>query len=286
MNVRPRRSSIGQPAPRSGGRRTPNVHPSPGHFFVVGAQRSGTTYLYRVLDEHPAVAMARPVWPEPKFFFDDDQYRRGLGWYRQTYFAHAADGQLRGEKSVGYLESDTAAERILAAIPDAPIVVILRNPVDRAVSNYRFSLENGLETLSIEEALFADEQKRAIPDGEWFIVDERRIGANPFAYRRRGHYVEDLRRYANRFGRDQMHVMVFEDTIASGSAVAELYEFLGIDPGIIPPTLGSVVNAAHGSPSDLAPPLRRELEAHFAPWNAALADEFDLDLTAWTPFPE
>lgn len=260
-----------------------SAQPPPDHFFVVGAQRSGTTYLYRILDEHPGIAMARPVWPEPKFFFDDEKYRRGIEWYEATYFAHARDGQRRGEKSVGYLESDVAADRIVAALPEALIVAILRNPVDRAVSNYRFSCDNGLETLPIDEALTADEDARVVRNGEWYVVGDRRIGANPFAYRRRGHYVDDLNRYADRFGRDRMRVMVFEDTVGSAAAVADLYRFLGVDPNFEPETLRSVVNPAPGPPSRIAPALRRELEAHFAPWNDALADAFDLDLTGWAP---
>lgn len=253
------------------------------HFFVVGAQRSGTTYLHRVLDVHPGIAMARPVWPEPKFFFDDDQYRRGLDWYEQEYFGHAEPGQLRGEKSVGYLESTVAADRIAASIPNASILAILRNPVDRAVSNYRFSSDNGLETLSVEEALTCDEDARVVQDGEWFLVGERRIGANPFAYRKRGRYVDDLQRYVERFGRERLHVMVFEETVGSGDAIAQLYSFLGLDAGFVPPTLNAVVNAADGAHDPLSPSLRHDLEAYFAPWNAALSEAFKLDLTAWAP---
>jgi len=253
----------------------------PEHFFVVGAQRSGTTYLHRVLDEHPGIAMARPVWPEPKFFFDDEKYVAGVDWYEETFFAHAKPSQLRGEKSVGYLESEVAADRIAAAFPTARIVAILRNPVDRAISNYRFSVENGIETLPIDEAMTIDETHRAQRDGRWFVVNDLRIAANPFIYRRRGRYVEDLRGYTRRFGKDRVHVMVFEDVVGSSDGVARLYRFLGVDPDFAPPTLPSVVNAASNAPTAVADSLRRHLAEHFAPSNRALADEFELDLSSW-----
>ena len=253
----------------------------PEHFFVVGAQRSGTTYLYRILDEHPEIVMARPVRPEPKFFFDDSLYERGLDWYESQFFPADGGRRLRGEKSVGYLESEVAADRIATSFPDAPIVAILRNPVDRAVSNYGFSVENGLETLPIEAALTGDEETRAGRHGEWFVVADQRIAASPFAYRRRGRYVEDLRRYARRF--DRLHVIVFEDTVGSQEAAARLYRFLGVDPDFSPTGLEAVVNP--GSVHTEPPPggLRRELEEYFAPFNRVLAAEFSLDLSAWEP---
>ena len=126
--------------------------------------------------------------------------------------------QIRGEKSVGYLESAVAADRIVATLPHARIVAILRDPIERAVSNYRFSVANGLEDRSIEAALGADPPE-VEHDGGWFVVGDRRIAANPFDYRRRGHYVEDLRRYAASFGRERMHVMVFEDAVGSAGGI-------------------------------------------------------------------
>jgi len=252
------------------------------HFFVVGAQRSGTTYLYRVLDEHPEITMARPVRPEPKFFVDDEQYARGLEWYETRYWQEPG-GRLLGEKSVGYLESGPAVNRIAGAYPAAPILAMVRNPVDRAVSNYGFSVDNGVETLPIEEALTVDEDERAgFVDG-WWIVDEKRIQANPFAYRRRSRYVEDLRLWTARFPREQMWIGVFEDTVDSETAIAGLYEFLGVDPGFRPSVLGTVVNpgSRHSGADTVGEDLRARLREEFSPFNEALSVEFDLDVSAW-----
>ena len=75
------------------------------HLLVIGAQRCGTTYLHTLLDAHPQITMARPANPEPKVFCSDEATRaRARQWYRETYFAHAGDELLLGEKSTSYLE--------------------------------------------------------------------------------------------------------------------------------------------------------------------------------------
>ena len=74
------------------------------HLLVIGAQRCGTTYLHTMLDSHEQITMARPANPEPKVFCSDEATARGAEWYRETYFAHAGDELLLGEKSTSYLE--------------------------------------------------------------------------------------------------------------------------------------------------------------------------------------
>src|SRR5262245_34983548 len=108
-------------------------------FLIAGAPRSGTTWLYQLLDRHPEVYMAKPVRPEPKFFLVDDCYQRGMVYYAQTWFAAAGDAKAVGEKSANYLESPMAARRIQAQLPEVRLIFILREPIGRAFSNYRWS---------------------------------------------------------------------------------------------------------------------------------------------------
>ena len=250
------------------------------HFFVVGAQRCGTTYLHRVLQEHPEIVMAEPVRPEPKFFYESALYAKGLDWYERQYFPEHDDGRLRGDKSVGYLESDAAAQRIAASYPGAPILVMLRDPIARAISNYWFSVDNGLEDLPIEEALVREDEGRVETDAEWFFAKGQRIAANPYIYQQRGRYVEDLRRWVPLFGREGIHIMIFEDTVGSEQAVADLYRFLGVHPGFRPTALRDVVNAVPGV-KEISPDLEQVLADYFEPYNQALAEEFSLDLSSW-----
>ncbi len=104
-------------------------------FVIGGAPRCGTTWLYRVLDRHPAIWLAKPVRPEPKFFLVDDEYDKGLDYYRSRWFSAVPDEKIAGEKSTNYLESTSAAERIAANLPEVRLVFLLREPSSRAFSN-------------------------------------------------------------------------------------------------------------------------------------------------------
>src|SRR5205814_123516 len=116
---------------------------------------------------------------------DDDLYSRGLEYYESEYFAEPGT-RVRGEKSTSYIESDVATRRITATLPGAPLLVVLRDPVRRAISNYRFSTQNGVDDLPISEALRAEAGERS-----W---DHARFSVSPFAYLARGRYVEYLER--------------------------------------------------------------------------------------------
>ena len=130
------------------------------NLFIVGAQRSGTTYLYQILTNHPQVAMAQPVRPEPKFFLDERLVAQGKDYYENTYFNERVEAtSYLGEKSTSYIESIEAAQRIHSLYPDARILMILRDPVVRAYSNYRFSVAHQLEKLTFMEALVAEPER-------------------------------------------------------------------------------------------------------------------------------
>src|SRR5580704_17324805 len=92
------------------------------HFIIGGAPRSGTTWLYQLLDRHPQIYMAKPVKPEPKFFLRDDLYEKGLTHYSQTWFSAAPKGRILGEKTTNYLESALAARRIAESLPETKLV--------------------------------------------------------------------------------------------------------------------------------------------------------------------
>ena len=242
------------------------------HFFVVGAQRSGTTYLYELLDAHPEIEMARPVRPEPKFFLHEATRDLGAADYEAACFDPGSTARVRGEKSTSYIESEAAAERIRAVFPDARIVFLLREPAARAVSNYRFSVANGLETLSMWDA-FAREEDRV---GRY---DARAVSVSPFAYQQRGHYVDYVDVYARIFPREALHLMLHEDLVRGPDAIAALYAFLGVDSSFRPEVLGQVVNATEGEALPAA--AVESLRAVFAESNARLAERYGLDLSAW-----
>src|SRR5258706_6328567 len=191
-------------------------------FLIGGAPRAGTTWLYRLLDRHPGVYMARPATPEPKFFPVGGLYQKGVDFYSRTWFADVGGGRLAGEKSTDYPVSAVAAARIARDLPSVKLVFVLRNPVDRAYSNYLWSRMNGLEVETFETALALEEQReRELPDRLRFT--------RPFSYFSRGLYADLLQPYLDRFPSDQRLILKFEDLVAAPERLAtRLHGFLGV----------------------------------------------------------
>lgn len=255
------------------------------HFFVVGAQRSATTYLYNLLDAHPQIEMARPVRPEPKFFLREDlgdtSGEKTLADYHAAHFGTPHDNLLaRGEKSTSYIESEKAARAIHAWLPDAKIIFLLREPVARAISNYHFSVENGLETLSIEAAFRTEETRRE-------QYDKSAISASPYAYLQRGRYIDYLEMYGRYFPRENLLIYLNEEFVGSQEQAQHLYAQLGVSADFVPPTLRQAANVSEKiQPVQLSSDLLRELGDYFADPNARLAAYLGQPLTAWQlPLP-
>ena len=134
------------------------------HFFIVGAQRSGTTYLYEMLKQHPKINMAQPVKPEPKYFMEHNQDNLNYHNYIDSFFSSRMQGQILGEKSTSYYEYESSARLISSTVPKAKIIFLLRNPIYRALSNYYFSVENGLETRKLTDVFCEGAIIKAQPD--------------------------------------------------------------------------------------------------------------------------
>jgi hypothetical protein len=244
------------------------------HFFIVGAQRSATTYLYHLLDEHPQIEMAKPIRPEPKFFLLDNLYEQGIDAYVEQFFDPTAFPDLRGEKSTSYGEMEEAARRISAHFPQARIIFLLREPIERAVSHYWFSVRNGLETLPIGEAFRQEESRRE-------SFDQNKISISPFAYIRRGLYIDQIELYERFFPPEQIKIMLHERLITSPETLDDLYRFLGVDDTFNPPSWGQVINAGQKGSETLTPDLEQMLIERFAEPNARLAGRMGIDLREW-----
>jgi hypothetical protein len=234
------------------------------HLLVVGAQRCGTTYLHDQLAAHPQVAMARPNRPEPKVFLHDEVVERGLEWYRATYFAHATDELVLGEKSTSYLEFAACADRA-AAVLGAPLVLAqLRDPVERAVSHWAFSRDNGFEERTLAEVL----ERNLEGPLPW---DPDRSSVSPYAYLERGRYVDYLAPWLARFG-DAVTVLLLEDLVAEPGRIREAYAAIGVDADFVPDRLGVPVNRSSDPGRELDAPLLARLRAYYADSDRALAE--------------
>ena len=245
------------------------------HFFVIGAQRSGTTFLYHLLNSHPEIEMAQPVRPEPKFFLIDELYEQGLDFYYEQFFADRGGGWLLGEKTTSYIESEKAAQRIVECFPDARIVIIVRNPVERAISNYWFSVNNGLETLPLEAAIYQEDARRE-------NYDHALISASPYAYMQRGRYIHYIQTYERHFSRSTIKVLIYEQLTQDHASIQDLWSFLKVGTDFIPPAEYSQrVNASEKRPTEISEPLRHYMQDYFAESNWQLADYLNVDLGRW-----
>ncbi len=246
-------------------------------FLIVGAQRCGTTSLYRALVQHPAVL--RPPLRKGIHYFDTD-YDRGPQWYR-AHFPLAATASLVAaraghpvatfESSPYYMFHPLAGERIAHDLPGVRLIALVRDPVERAYSAHAHELARGFEDQPFEKALELEQERLA---GE-----DEHLRASPYAlshahqhnaYVARGHYIDQIERLEEMVGRHRLHVIDCHDFFTTPEPEYEaVLDFLGL-PQVAP---GSVTfdrhNARPRSPMPL--PLRDRLTAHFEPYDARLA---------------
>jgi Sulfotransferase domain len=254
----------------SAGLRTPPT------FIVVGAQRCGTTSLFRALLSHPHIL--RPVMHKGVNYFDVG-WDKSWSWYL-SHFPLAAYARRKAapgragadvfEASGYYMFHPQAPQRLAAALPGVKIVAMVRDPVERAYSAYKHEFARGFETETFERAISLEES-RIRPERERMVADPHYQSAvyRHQAYRARGQYAEQLRPFVDLLGFDNLHVIESERFFSEPLAVySRLLEFLG--QPVIPPSSFGVFNARPGTP--LAPGLEAELREHFAPHDRALAE--------------
>lgn len=237
----------------------------PPDILVVGAQRAGTTTLFRLLSEHPG--LRRPTLTKGTGYFDDN-FGHGMRWYRAHFPLRSprrsAARPLAFECSGYYLFHPCAPERIARALPGVQVVVMVRDPVARAYSAYRHEVARGFETLSFEEALAQEAERTAgeadrLRDHPGAVSHEHRH----HAYVQRGEYARQIARFRAAVGADHVHVVDADRLFADPVGVfADLQRRLGL-PVWQPEEVGRW-NERPGEPlaSDLEDALRHHFEIH------------------------
>ena len=198
-------------------------------FFIVGAPKAGTTSLYRYLQAHPQIFL--PERKEPHFFTElrPCQQLRHLYWpvrNERRYlnlFRHAGGAKAIGEGSPSYLITERAAHGIKAKVPKAKIIILVRDPIQRAFSHYLMDVREGVQSLPFYEALVKDYQ-----------ATEKGWGISRL-YVEEGRYYSSVRRYMDLFGTENVLVLVFEELVkAPAQAMLRCLEFLGLESGLLP----------------------------------------------------
>ncbi|MDX1419442.1 MAG: sulfotransferase [Rubricoccaceae bacterium] len=192
-------------------------------FLVVGVAKAGTTALYHYLGEHPEVYVSPKK--EPGFFVPDYGVERWEDYL--ALFAEAGDAKAIGEATPRYFHNAEAPAKIAEALPGVRIVVLLRQPVDRARSHYVMLTNNG---ATLQPEPFASFFRRHLPEAaRWH---EGSLGMRSLAL---SFYADSLERWLDTFGPDRVAVYLDEDLRrAPEQTMADLYAFLGVDPAFCP----------------------------------------------------
>jgi len=245
-------------------------------FLILGAMRCGTTSLYRYLCEHPRIVSA--TRKEVHFF--DHNYLSGWEWYVRHFvsrFEKLPDKahplrRLTGEASPSYMLNPLAAQRASRHLPNAKIIAILRNPVDRAASHYQHGLRRKYEPLSFAEALDR-EQERIQGEREKLLREEvqRSDALQNFSYCTRGHYMEQIGEWLKYYPRHHLHIVLSEEFYADPARELErVSDFLGLET--VKPRMPEEFEKFNFCEYDaLGGALRERLIEHFRPHNAKLA---------------
>jgi hypothetical protein len=216
-------------------------------FIVIGAGKAGTTSLWGYLRDHPQVFMSEPK--ELNFFTVEHNWSKGVDWY-EAHFAGAGDAVARGEASGSYTNWPNFAgvpERMASVVPDARLVYVIRHPVERIVSAYKYRRVRETEHLPIEEAIWS----------EPMYLDVSR-------------YAQQIEQFLLHYPRERLHVVVSEAMRSDRvRTMQEVFEFVGVDPERLPDSLGHEFNRTDRK---LRQPRRLVRAAQHLPGYRQLAD--------------
>jgi len=262
-----------------GARRLAGRNPGRGRllpdFVIIGAAKAGTTSLFDWVSEHPFVT---PACRKEVHYFDYNSYR-GEDWYRghfplgserEVFAAEHGRGFLAFEASPSYISHYWAPERLKRTLPAAKLIVALRNPVERAHSQFQMSRLENEEPLDDFAAAVAVEDQRLGPERARMLADPNYnswpIGC--WSYLMRSRYAEQLERWFALYERDRFHFVTLEEMADDAqSALDRLHEFLGL-----PAHRYEQLGARHIAPrrEALDPEVRASLNEYFRPHNERL----------------
>ncbi|TDB76503.1 sulfotransferase domain-containing protein [Micromonospora sp. KC723] len=259
------------------GERTSHRRPLP-DFLIIGTKRGGTTSLWRYLLSHPLVPRLFPAWNTKTSHYFEDTYARGEAWYRSHFptlrqrqaLERRHGGPTRvGEAAPLYMFHPLAPQRVAGLIPSVKLIVLLRDPVERAYSHWKERRTEGVEPLGFAAALAAEEERTA-GERERLVADPTYVSNayDWYSYRARGRYLEHLEPWLDRFDRERLLILPSETLYREPAATyGRVLEFLALPPYQL--DRYEVFNDRRSSAMD--PAVRDELTRYYAPYNEALA---------------
>lgn len=256
-------------------------------LVIIGVKRGGTTSLFRDLERHPAMcplvpsAQRLPLRDNQKgVHYFDSNFERGDRWYRSHFptrlarrmRARTTTSTFTAEASPYYFFQPLAASRASAALPSARFVVLLRDPIERTVSHWAEQTRNGVETLSLAEALDAEAER--IGDDSDRLKSGSLATSHPHeqqSYAAQSEYADSLERWFDCAGRERVTVLFSEDYYANpASTIRRITNLLDVDP-LPDHAVGGHRNAAP-RPGAIGPDVERRLIEQFVPDVERVAD--------------
>lgn len=189
-------------------------------FFVVGAQKAGTTTLHDWLVQQPDICL--PKTKETWFFNDDERYAMGIDRYL-SQFPVCNEEAIAGEINPEYMFFEKTPSRIHQSIKSPKIIFLLRNPIDRAYSHYQMTVRRGYEKLSFQDALLAEKERLSGGSNIFNVIH--------YSYMARGRYCEQISRYHKVLPDAKFLYVKFDDMISEGNGYATyegICNFIGV----------------------------------------------------------
>ena len=244
----------------------------PPDFLIIGVQKGGTTSLYNYLIQHPQIAAAT----DKEVHFFDLNFDKGVEWYKSRFpNSTESDRLLTGEASPYYIFHPHVPQRVYDLFPQIKLIVLLRNPVDRAISHYYYYVKINYESLSLEDAIAA-EPIRLQGEIEKLIASETYYSYNHqhHAYLSRGIYVNQLPNWMKLFPKEQILILKSEDLYTDPAATFNTtLEFLNLPPH----QLENYEKHNSGEYPPVSEELYQQLKDYFRPHNQRLAEYLGKD---------
>jgi hypothetical protein len=247
------------------------------HFFIIGAQRSGTTYLSKILDAHPQIFMAKPLIPEPKYFLNTPSNFLDYTKYIKDFFPTKKRNIILGEKTNAYFENSSIFYKIKKIINDFKIIIILRNPIDRAISHYNFSRKSLVENLNFQTAINEEKNRSE----KWQDLIDKKISSNPFSYVEHGKYINYIHEWEKLIGKEKIIFIVSENFFGNISSFKNLYRQLGVNDSFVPKKFKFKINQSNYDKNIISPKLIVRLKNEFKNSNYLLQKKYNLDISRW-----
>lgn len=241
-------------------------------LFIIGAQRSGSTFLYHLLDSHPNIHMIKPVFPESKLFINSPELTE-LD-FNTLIGEISSEIQIIGEKSTSYYENIESLHAIHRFNPKSKILFIMRDPVERSLSNYFYSLKNGIETRTLEEAFIHQSPPPPIA---------KRISVDPFNYLGRSEYDKHVLNILNTFGEKNVLFLQLENFLDPERLKVQLIrveDFLNISAFKEVKATDKKVNEAKRT-KVVSTEVYSYLYNYFKSFNQNLSKTIHIDLSLW-----